>query len=88
MKARGWVGVAFEPDELLELDTVYDAGIPANSVFDATRSATFPAISWNFRTVPTPSIIGSDPFDGQGRCSAIWWHFDILCLANGRNHTQ
>ncbi len=64
-EGTGWIGVAFEPDELLELDTVYDAGFPADSVFDATRSVTFPAISWNFRTVPHPAIIGSDPFDGQ-----------------------
>lgn len=58
-------GFGFRADDLLALDTVYEAGFPANSVRDVTGQAALPAANWSFATVPAPSIINTSPFDGQ-----------------------
>ncbi len=56
----------FVPDENLELDTTYLAGIPASAARSESGTSTLDTpLSWNFSTVPLPAIIGTDPFDGQ-----------------------
>jgi alpha-2-macroglobulin len=57
-------GFSFRPDELLELDTVYVVGFPADSVFDASGQSAFEATSWQLATVPYPAVVGTDPMDG------------------------
>lgn len=56
----------FTPNENLQLDTVYRAGIPANAARSESGTSTLDRmLSWTFSTVPLPAVVGTDPFDGQ-----------------------
>jgi uncharacterized protein YfaS (alpha-2-macroglobulin family) len=63
--AEDSAGFSFTPDELLAIDTIYDAGFPANTVTTAAGGGTLPAFRWTFATVPFPTIISTDPADGM-----------------------
>ncbi len=58
-------GFAFVPSEQLQLNTVYDIGFVADSVFDATGQAALPETSWSIATVPFPAVIRTQPLDGS-----------------------
>ncbi len=57
-------GFMFTPDALLDLSTTYVTGYPAGQVFDASGTVAVPPLEWRFTTVPTPTIISTQPFDG------------------------
>ncbi len=58
-------GFGFTPDDLLQIDTIYDAGFPADTVQTAAGGGgALPAFRWTFATVPLPGIVSTDPSDG------------------------
>ena len=57
-------GFAFQPDEDLQLATLYQAGFSA-PVESAVGGEPLQPTTWTFGTVPFPSIISTTPFDGE-----------------------
>lgn len=58
-------GFSFVPSERLQLDTIYDIGFAADSVFDITGQAALPETRWSIATVPFPAVVRTEPFDGR-----------------------
>lgn len=58
--------VSFKPSELLEIDTVYEVGLVAENVQAKVGGKGLTGRSrWTLVTIPLPSILSTDPFDGQ-----------------------
>lgn len=62
-------GFSFTPDDLLEMDEIYEIGFPADSVLDFTGEVALPETRWTIATVLAPGIIATDPSDGQDDAS-------------------
>ncbi|MFW5709096.1 MAG: Ig-like domain-containing protein [Chloroflexota bacterium] len=62
-------GFMFEPSEQLTIDTRYEAGFPADVVFDAAQVSTIPEYTWTISTVPLPAVISTEPIDSSGDVS-------------------
>ena len=58
-------GFSFTPDENLQLDSLYIFGFNAPAYARGTTADLVGARTWNFTTVPFPSITGTDPSDGS-----------------------
>ncbi|QPC81915.1 Ig-like domain-containing protein [Phototrophicus methaneseepsis] len=57
-------GFRFQPDDLLDLETLYVAGFTEPPAV-ASGGDLGDTPSWNFATVPYPSIVGTNPRDGE-----------------------
>ena len=62
-------GFMFTPDDLLQLETAYVAGFPADRVFDAAGVTALSPFEWQVRTVPFPAVVSTNPADGQSDAS-------------------
>ncbi len=65
-------GFIFRPTELLTIDSNYEAGFDADTVFAASGEKPMSeAFRTTFTTVPYPEIVGSTPRDGSSP-SSVW----------------
>ncbi|MCL4255772.1 MAG: Ig-like domain-containing protein, partial [Anaerolineae bacterium] len=65
-------GFIFRPTELLTIDSNYEAGFDADTVFAASgENPMSEAFRTTFTTVPYPEILGSTPRDGSSP-SSVW----------------
>jgi alpha-2-macroglobulin len=59
-------GFSFDPTELLQLDTIYDAGFNTDAVMTVGGGASLQGSSrWTYATVPYPAIVSTSPSDGD-----------------------
>jgi alpha-2-macroglobulin len=58
--------VSFKPGELLQIDTVYEIGLVSENVkAEVGGTGLIGRDRWSVVTVPYPSILSTDPYDGQ-----------------------
>ncbi len=62
--AEDSTGFGFQPDDLLQLDTVYVARLNPGAVSLGGGAPLENAPEWSFATIPPPSVIYTDPGDG------------------------
>jgi hypothetical protein len=60
-------GFRFVPDQPLQIDTVYEALLPAGTRAGVGESVLAEDVRWSFATVPFPAIISTSPRDGESQ---------------------
>lgn len=58
------MGFVFEPNEGLQLDSIYEAGF-SNELLPDLQFGNLPDGSWRYTTVPPPAISSTEPLDGE-----------------------
>ncbi|HUN07465.1 MAG TPA: Ig-like domain-containing protein [Aggregatilineales bacterium] len=63
--AEDSTGFGFTPEGLLRLDTIYDYGFSGPVLTASGGSSLSEQPIYSFATVPAPTVVGSDPLDGN-----------------------